>query len=443
MTTITAERTIPVDLRLSALRIGSKATPRLVWSLGVSKEFLEQVPEDFQKVRLDQQDGILSAQLGQEGVKLSHSKAGNFAWASQLGEHHLSGIRIPEDEMSAQKLKGNYDPKGHKILFNEVPDNVARSFTDVEALRKAADPEQHFPATHFQEDIREEKVLEQGDMDDPAVALTWFKNRVKMGSNTIHTEQAFMTPALANVLIDHNEGNRPIRLAKLAQYVDDIANDRWEFNGETIIISREGLMNNGQHRSHAVIETGIGIPVLFVFGVERESRKTVDTGANRGPHDQLSADGYAQPTTMAAISRTVLTFERNEGKGFAYHNRVSGPDIYERAKSDPRIEEAALYPYKHGNKAKRLAPPSVVGFCYYAFKEVDATAAHEFLDHVITGINLAADSAAYITREKLMDLSGLHREQKIELLFRGFIAHRKNKPTKGSSIKVKWELPQL
>lgn len=202
-------------------------------------------------------------------------------------------------------------------------------------------------------------------------------------------------------------------------------------------------MNNGQHRSHAVIETGKSIPVLFVFGVDRSTRKTIDTGAMRGPHDQLSADGFPQPTTMAALARFIIAFENNEGRGFAYHNRVSGQDVYERAKSDALVEEAANYPYRHGNKAKRLAPPSVIGFCYYEFTKVDKTAAIEFLDHVITGINLAADSAAYLTREKLMDLSGLHREQKIELLFRGFVAHRKNKPTKGSQIKVKWELPQL
>jgi len=77
------------------------------------------------------------------------------------------------------------------------------------------------------------------------------------------------------------------------------------------------------------------------------------------------------------------------------------------------------------------------------FKKTDKAYAEEFLERVITGINIPADSAAYITREKLMDLTGLHREQKIELLFRGFLAHRKHKPTKGSQIKVKWELPQL
>lgn len=444
MIEVTDDRRVPVDLRLSALRIGSKANPRLVWGMGVNKDFLENIPENYQKVKLEQKGGQLQAVLGTEGVKLSQSIKGNFAWASNLGEHHLSGISVPDEEMAAQKLRGYYAPDDNVILFNgDLPESVKQRFMDVEALKKQADPESHFPATHFQEDIKGVPVQDTLNLDNPAIAETWFNSRVKMGAENIHTEQVMLTPALADVLIAHNDGNRPIRVAKLAQYVSDMANDRWEFNGETIIISREGLMNNGQHRSYAVQETGKSIPVLFVFGVDRDSRKTVDTGAMRGPHDQLSADGFPQPTTMAAVARFVLSYESNDGKGFANLARISGPDVYERAKSDPKIDEAAQFPYRYGSKAKRLAPPSVIGFCYYEFMKVNEQDAKDFLHQMITGVNLPADSAAYITREKLMDLSGLHREQKIELIFRGFLAFRKRKPVRGASIKVKWELPQL
>lgn len=441
---MTETLSVPIEMRLSALRIGSKANPRMVWGFGVSKDFLGEVPEDQQRVRLTQQGGQLYAELGTEGIKLSTASKGSIAWASAIGEHHLSGLGVPEEEMPAQRLQGYWTPGTNKVAFNgDLPESVRARFHDVDALRKQAEPEGHFPGTHFVEDIREEIKADQGDMNDPEVAGAWFTNRAKMGAKNIHTEQATLTPALAEVLLAHNEGNRPVRIAKLAQYVDDINNNRWEFNGETIIISREGLMNNGQHRSLAVQETQIGIPVLFVFGVDRESRKTVDTGANRGPHDQLSADGFTQPTTMAAVARFILSYEANEGKGFANHNRISGPDVYERAKNEAAIDQASQYPYKFGNKAKRLAPPSVMAFCYYEFSKVDPTAAKDFLEQVITGVNISADSAAYITREKLMDLSGLHREQKIELLFRGFNAHRKGGTVRGASIKVKWELPQL
>ena len=433
---------IPVSLKLSSLRVGTKNNSRLVWSLGVNKDFLECVPSEEQKARLEQKDGQLAVQLGQEGVKLSWSVKGNYAWAGSLGERHLIGLRPAESEMTAKTLRGAYDPQTNSIAFQgELPELVTNSFIDLEAARKEVAPEAHFPAQHFQEDIREEILAEDPDLDSLEAAEAWFHNRVKMGMKTVHTEQKQLTPALAQVLMDNNEGNRPIRPAKLAQYIDDIQNDRWEFNGETIIISKEGLMNNGQHRSIAVIETDKPITTLFVFGIERQTRKTVDTGASRGPHDQLSADGYTQPTTMAAISRFVLSFEANDGLGFANLNRISGPEVYDRAKNDPLIDRASQFPYHHGSKAKRLAPPSVLGFCFYEFTKIDPQAAIAFLEQVITGVGLTANSPAYVTREKLIELSSLHREQKVEVIFRGFVAFRKDKPLR--SIRIKWELPKL
>lgn len=432
---------MPVDLRLSCLRMGSKANPRLVWSVGVNKDFLDHIPEDRRKARLEQAGGKLHLQLGEEGVKLSYSTKGNFAYATSMGEHHLTGLRTPETEMSAQRLEGRFNPKRGAIEFtSELPKGITSTFLDMEALREDAEPENHFPGTHFVEDIRDAEA-DIADLTTEAGAKLWYEQRVKQGAIKVHTEQVDMTPALATVLLTNNEGNRPIRQSKLNQYVSDINADRWDFNGETIIISKEGLVNNGQHRSLAVVETGKAIPVLFVFGVERKTRRTVDTGANRGAHDHLSVDGYTQPTTLAAVTRFVLAYERNQGQNFANMNRVTASEIYERARAESLLDQSSQYPYRHGNKSKRLAPPSVMAFCHYVMSKADPVATQAFLDQVITGANISADSPAYVTREKLIEFSSLVREQKVEVLLRGFMAFRKNKTIRG--IRIKWELPSL
>ena len=431
----------PIDLRLSSLRMGSKANPRLVWSVGVAKDFLDHIPEDKRKAKLTQRDGVLGLQLGEEGIKLSYSTKGNFAYASSIGDHHLTGLRSPESEMSAQRLEGRFNSRSGQIEFtSELPSVVTSTFMNIEALKEEAEPEHHFPGTHFVEDVRDAQA-DQADLTTDEGAALWYQQRVKQGATKVHTEQVDMTPALARVLLDNNEGNRPVRQSKLNQYVSDINADRWDFNGETIIISQEGLVNNGQHRSLAVIETGKAIPVLFVFGVERKTRRTVDTGANRGAHDHLSVDGYTQPTTLAAVTRFVLAYERNQGQNFANMNRVTASEIYERARAEPLLDQSSQYPYKHGNKSKRLAPPSVMAFCHYIMSKADPVAAQNFLDQVITGANISADSPAYVTREKLIEFSSLVREQKVEVLLRGFMAFRKNKTIRG--IRIKWELPSL
>lgn len=431
----------PIELRLSSLRMGSKTRSRLVWCVGVSKEFLSHVPEDHQRIKMSHKNGVLSLNLGTEGVKLSMSVRGRFAYANSLGEHHLTGMTTPEAEIKSLHLQGKFNPHHESIEFtSELPAAVISTFLDIEALKEETSVEAHFPGTHFMEDIKEIEA-DHADLTTDEGAAIWYEQRVARSKERVVTEQVDMTPALARVLVGHNDGNRPVRQAKLNQYISDINADRWDFNGETIIISKEGLVNNGQHRSLAVIETNKSIPVLFVFGVERSTRKTVDTGANRGAHDHLSVDGYTQPTTLAALTRFVLAYERNQGQNFSNMNRVTASEIYERATADPLLDISSQYPYKHGNKSKRLAPPSVISFCHYIMSKADSVMAQTFLDQVITGVNISADSPAYVTREKLMEFSSLVREQKVEVLFRGFMAFRKNKKIRG--IRIKWELPSL
>jgi hypothetical protein len=300
--------------------------------------------------------------------------------------------------------------------------------------------ERHFPALHFSEDVAqavEEAEIEQNEADE---ARAWFDEQVRKGETEIHYAQKELTPALAEVLLEHNDGNRPVRPSKLAQYVSDVAGGRWEVNGETIIISKGGLLNNGQHRSLAVKEAGKPIPAMFVFGVERESRRTVDTGAARGAHDHLALEGYKSPISLASITRFVIAYERSDKQNFANTNRVTSSEIYERAKADPLLDEASKFPYRNA-RSKRLAPPSVMGFCYYVLSKDDPKIGEEFLTQMIDGVGLEADSPAYVVREKLMNLADLTRESKVEVIMRGYLAHKKGKTMK--SIRILWELPTL
>ena len=167
---------INLDLKLSSVRVGSKSNPRLVWSLGVEKSFLELIAPEMHKVKLEQQNGQLLAKLGTEGVKISSSVKGNWAWANNLGVHHIMGMKTPEDEMPAQHLKGGYNPHSQQIRFtSDLPQVVLNSFLDMDAARLDADPETHFPGTHFVEDIQQEQRADSANLDDPEEALAWLR----------------------------------------------------------------------------------------------------------------------------------------------------------------------------------------------------------------------------------------------------------------------------
>lgn len=118
-----------------------------------------------------------------------------------------------------------------------------------------------------------------------------------------------LTPELAYVLLQNNQGNRPIRPKKVAEYARDMECGRWDLNGETISISVDGMLNNGQNRCTAVIKSGVSIEIVFVIGVTRDSRLTVDQGIARTTGNYLSMSGIQNSNKVAAMASLIWQYE--------------------------------------------------------------------------------------------------------------------------------------
>lgn len=101
-----------------------------------------------------------------------------------------------------------------------------------------------------------------------------------------------ITPTMAQKWIDEGvKFNRNIRKGTVRRYATDIKNGKWEMNGEPFIVNNKGLLNNGFHRSYAIVETNTPIVSVIVRGVEPNTYKSMDGGTNRNPADVLRAFG--------------------------------------------------------------------------------------------------------------------------------------------------------
>src|SRR5690606_35673856 len=124
-------------------------------------------------------------------------------------------------------------------------------------------------------------------------AADWLLAHVAKAGNKPTAVVDTLTPALARVLPDRIADTRPPNDGLVDDYARDMSSGKWHMNGEPIIIAQNGMMNDGQHRCHGVIETDIAVPMVFVFGVERESRATVDQGRMRTVSDYLAMNGHS------------------------------------------------------------------------------------------------------------------------------------------------------
>lgn len=97
-----------------------------------------------------------------------------------------------------------------------------------------------------------------------------------------------VTPERAKHLLDtSNFDNRKLRPGTVQKYASTMLNGAWRTSPETLIISKTGRMLNGQHRLHAIIQSGVACTFLFVRGVDDKVYEVLDRGALRSVADAL------------------------------------------------------------------------------------------------------------------------------------------------------------
>lgn len=269
----------------------------------------------------------------------------------------------------------------------------------------------------------------------------WLDDRLKRGETEVFSEVITLTPTLAEMLLKRNPANRNLRQRAVATYATDINGGNWALNGESIKISRDGLMNDGQHRCHAVIEAGRSIKTVVLFGVERESRMTVDQGAVRTAGNFLSMAGHENANVVASACSFIWQFEN--GGDVTCNNRVlpSKMQVAQTYRDHPGID-ASIKAIPRGGRA--AGSKSLLAFCHYVLsRRSGAHTATAFILQLCLGDGLPMKSPIYWARETLRDDGKTMRPAtKAELIFRTWNAWRNGKAAK-QRVHLQGELPVL
>lgn len=241
-----------------------------------------------------------------------------------------------------------------------------------------------------------------------------------------------LTPALANVLISLNPDNRTVRPVLLQNLIADIKDGRFVLNGETIIVSVDGVMNDGQHRCMAVVEANQSIKTFIAFGVERDSRLTVDTGGVRTTGDFLSMKGVIDSNVAASVASLLHQWEENNKKIVGKGTSSRPTKAQTQAKFHHRRGEieVALKDIGSNSNMSVFGSRSFAAFCLLVLRRVHKEKADEFMAAIRDGVNLAAGDPRLVARERLR-FDKDHRLKsiplRVELLFRAWNMWREGK----------------
>ncbi len=217
--------------------------------------------------------------------------------------------------------------------------------------------------------------------------------------NHYGTKTLMFDRALAEAVLELNTGNRRVNRRKVEQLVRQMQSGQFENTGEPVIVSAEGIVNNGQHRLLAIVEADAVLDMDVRFGIPRRAFSKTDTGTSRSIGDVLTIKGVRAGAQVSSAVRLLILYRR--GLPEAVREFVTNDEVSQAFDGWRDIEEIVALVNAHAfPKPVRSTPLYATAFL--ASRTSARGKLEAWLDAVATGLDVARDSPAYQLRERLM-----------------------------------------
>lgn len=208
-----------------------------------------------------------------------------------------------------------------------------------------------------------------------------------------------VTPEIARQLLRYNtagETNRTLSRSYVDAAIKAIQGSEWENTGEPIIMSDEGLLNDGQHRLEALRESGLSCVMDLRFGIKRRAFASTNSGRKRSGGDALTIAHVKEPIAVSAAARMAICYEI--GLPTPIKNRVENMAIVRAVERWPDLP-AACGMTSTLRKPLRNAATNTLAF--FAMRTANEASVREFFDILRYGEG-KADNPPHLLRDFMM-----------------------------------------
>ncbi len=232
------------------------------------------------------------------------------------------------------------------------------------------------------------------------------------------TETLEITPAIAAyILAHHNVKNRSIRLNRVAELVRVIKNAKWRLTSQGISFSRDGFLNNGQHRLAACIEANMSIIVRVTWGEERDVFDVLDTGSLRRAGDVLQSLGYKDVNELGATARLAHYMSTSVEK-------IRNDQVVDIIQNNPAFHELSCLGSNISKKFRTSSSGILYALAQIKTKSKRSDDLHLFCSQLIEGAMLPKHSPILALRDGLINKrfdsgirGGLRRSEAVSACF--------------------------
>lgn len=177
-----------------------------------------------------------------------------------------------------------------------------------------------------------------------------------------------LTPEDAAHLLESNQSNRPLNQQHVNRIAAQIRSGKWRFNGDTIKISNNNDILDGQHRLWAIISAELPVETILVRGIEQDAFATIDTLRKpRSGSDVLALLGVSNHRSTISVGlQWLIRWQRGRSGSVlenyrAPQNRIENSDIEEAYRNNPGMARAA----ERANKLRGIVQPGMLAFFYF------------------------------------------------------------------------------
>lgn len=290
------------------------------------------------------------------------------------------------------------------------------------------------------------------------IMATAFKRPTAYPTLTIAEIDRVKTPACgvftitpefaAEVLANRNDRNRHKKAALIGRLRKDMADNRFNLNGESVVFSAYGNLLDGQHRLEACWQSGKSFEAVVALGIEEQALATIDQSMARTTGDIISIQGdfpKAVAETAACVGRYMAGFHRGHRLTFGRVTEISRDVALAEIHQNPTIVAAAEWAIALRKDMRGVTVPSMIALARVVLEECYPGREEDvlyFLERVAIGDDIRPEQPAFTTRARL---SAATRRLSIpvaqEILLRGAKAHMEGRDLK--KIHVNNSLPEL
>lgn len=259
----------------------------------------------------------------------------------------------------------------------------------------------------------------------------WFARNVQRGRAEMFSVVVTVTPDLARLLLSKNNGNRPLRPARVKRLASLMKSGRWVLTHQGISFTPAAVLNDGQHRLSAVIEAGLPVPMSITFGEPREAFAFLDTQARRGGADVLAIAGHKSTVLLASVARLLWNIENGTTKS---ELPIDNDTLLEAVQAFGDLPASVTVGQTVAKALKCASTGLCVGHYLASQKYGQETAI--FFETLKTGLGLSTKgNPIYRLRERLIQEKRLPSIESAALVIKAWNAYRTQKPVKTLSWK--------